>query len=468
MKHALLCGWLFGFACWLAGIHWIYFSIHTFGGAPASLSLLITLLFAAALGLLQMLMAGAWYGLRTDNKYLDCLLLFPSCWLLFEWVKSWLLTGLPWLDIGVTALSSSMAGWLPLVGVLGTGALLTLMSSCLVLIEIPKVGGQSFRQVLALVFSKKYWLLLSPVLILLLGGATLKQIQWVQDSGQRIDVRVVQSHLNAFERWAADGSGLQRSFNEHMRGTEADERLILWSETSLPVRDSQPNIAVWLKKMEQQFASRGQTLAAGILHEQDGKIYNAVRLIGLDQGYYLKSRLVPFGEFTPALFKPLSRFFSFPESALHPAAPPNQLLTVGDIPLAIAICYEIAYAQQVLPQAAKAGLILTTSNDSWFGRSIGPWQHLQIAQARAAESRRWVLRSTNGGIGAAIDEQGRIVQQLKPFEADALSAHAPVLTGTTPATQIPRWLYAVLALAVIAGLQLGRRLLCRSSNDGQR
>ena len=96
------------------------------------------------------------------------------------------------------------------------------------------------------------------------------------------------------------------------------------------------------------------------------------------------------------------------------------------------ICYEIVYPDLVARGARDADLLITISNDSWFGRSIGPLQHLQIAQMRALETGRYLVRGTNNGVSAIIDHRGRIVARTEQFVATMLVGEAQVMLGQTP------------------------------------
>jgi len=116
----------------------------------------------------------------------------------------------------------------------------------------------------------------------------------------------------------------------------------------------------------------------------------------------------------------------------------------------MAICYEVVYPGLVREQARHADVLLTISNDSWFGASIGPIQHLQMAQMRALENGRWMLRGTNNGITAIIDHSGAVRGRLPQFEPGALRGDYRVMTGTTPFTRAGHLPLLALLVAVVA------------------
>ncbi len=112
------------------------------------------------------------------------------------------------------------------------------------------------------------------------------------------------------------------------------------------------------------------------------------------------------------------------------------LLQIGDATAALAICYEIAYPALV---REGADVLLTISNDTWFGDSIGPLQHLQMARMRAVENGRWLLRATNNGLSAIVDERGVIRGQLPQFEAGVLRGEYRRMAGVTPYARLGDW-----------------------------
>jgi len=184
--------------------------------------------------------------------------------------------------------------------------------------------------------------------------------------------------------------------------------------------------------------------------------YNAVRAVGAGQGRYLKHHLVPFGEYVPleSVLRGVIDFFDLPMSSSGGGPLDQPLLQLGEDLGAMAICYEIAFpalvARQVRGTQAPAQVLLTVSNDAWFGTSLGPDQHLQIAQMRAKENGRYLLRSTQTGWTAIIDDRGRIQQQLPRFQAGVLEGTYHSMQGLTPYSRWGNWV--VFAWIVLLGL----------------
>ena len=189
--------------------------------------------------------------------------------------------------------------------------------------------------------------------------------------------------------------------------------LVLWPESAVP--NYLQRAQGFLEPIAERAAAANTTLITGIpFRPPDSESYhNSIAALGFGKGVYHKQRLVPFGEYVPLenLLRGLIAFFDLPMSAFSPG-PENQApLKVGAFRVAPFICYEIVYGGLVAKNARNADLLITISNDSWFGDSIGPWQHLQIAQMRGRENGRYVVRGTNNGISAIIDHQGKIVER---------------------------------------------------------
>jgi apolipoprotein N-acyltransferase len=161
---------------------------------------------------------------------------------------------------------------------------------------------------------------------------------------------------------------------------------------------------------------------------------------------YSKHHLLPIGEFVPleGLLRKLAPIFDLPMSSFTRGAYVQPNLVANSYHLLPAICFEIAFPAQITANMTGATqLLLTVSNDAWFGDSIGPHQHLQIAQMRALEFGRPVLRATNNGVTATIDASGNISATVPQFTEAVLKDELRLSTGTTPYSRIgdkPLWL----------------------------
>jgi apolipoprotein N-acyltransferase len=156
--------------------------------------------------------------------------------------------------------------------------------------------------------------------------------------------------------------------------------------------------------------------------------------LGHGQGVYHKQHLVPFGEYVPleSQLRGLIAFFDLPMSAFSSGPADQPPLRAGAYRVAPFICYEVVYPELVARSARNSDLLLTISNDSWFGKSIGPLQHLQMAQMRALENGRYMIRGTNNGVSAIIDQRGQIVERTDQFVEATLTGEVEMMLGNTP------------------------------------
>ncbi|MEJ6656566.1 MAG: apolipoprotein N-acyltransferase, partial [Pseudomonas sp.] len=189
------------------------------------------------------------------------------------------------------------------------------------------------------------------------------------------------------------------------------------------------------------------------------RIYNGIMVAGDQPSQYLKHKLVPFGEYVPLedLLRGVISFFDLPMSNFSRGPLQQEPLEAAGYRLAPMICYETVYPDFAGRLAARSELLLTISNDSWFGKSIGPLQHLQMARMRALESGRWMIRGTNNGVTALIDHQGQITARIPQFQQSVLRGDVQPRDGLTPWLRFGSWPLAVLVLAALMLCAIKRR-----------
>ena len=178
----------------------------------------------------------------------------------------------------------------------------------------------------------------------------------------------------------------------------------------------------------------GATIITGLPTRNAGSRYNSIVALGNGDGQYDKQKLVPFGEFVPleSMLRGLISFFDLPMSNFSRGEGGYQSLLVNGTPLAPMICYEVVYPDFVAAGSRQANALITISNDAWFGSSIGPHQHFQMARFRALEMGKPLLRGTNNGITAFIDHRGSVVSKLPQFEQGILTGSVSTRDGLTP------------------------------------
>ena len=175
---------------------------------------------------------------------------------------------------------------------------------------------------------------------------------------------------------------------------------------------------------------------------------------GRKQQSYRKRHLVPYGEYFPVPEFIRRRFDMrfVPRTDLEPGAKEQPLLVHGtETPLAVAICYEDAYGAEQLYALPEARLLINISNDAWFGDSIAPMQHLQIARMRSIEAGRETLRATGTGISALIDHRGELLASGAQFEPAVMTRQVQPRRGATPYVQMGNVPVVALAVLLLTG-----------------
>jgi apolipoprotein N-acyltransferase len=419
-RQAVWRGWLYGLGLFGSGVSWVYVSIHVHGHASVPLAAGLTALFCAALALFHA--AFAWCYVQFVRPLPGGMLVgFPALWVLFEWLRDWLFTGFPWLYLGYAHAGTWISGWAPITGVFGLSFICALSGTCLFL-------AWRSRKPIA-------WTTYAVILVTLWGGgAILKPTQWVAKASEKpLTVALFQPNVPQEHKW--DPSWYRPTLRQLREATDPvlGLDLVIWPESAVP--NYYQRAQGFLEPLGRRAAAAKTTLVTGLPYrDPDGPIYNSAVALGYGEGVYHKRRLVPFGEYVPLekLLRGLIAFFDLPMSSFSRGPEPQAPLRAGAYRVAPFICYEIVYGDMVARSARDADLLITISNDSWFGGSIGPWQHLQIAQMRGRENGRYVLRATNNGISAIIDHQGRILQRTEQFVATTLIGEAEVMLGNTP------------------------------------
>tara|TARA_B110000503_G_scaffold37745_2_gene61714 strand:+ start:11976 stop:13487 length:1512 start_codon:yes stop_codon:yes gene_type:complete len=420
-QQGLWRGWLYGFGMFGSGVSWIYVSIHVHGNATIPLAAGLTVLFCAGLALFHALFA--WLYVKLVRPLPGGMLVgFPALWVLFEWLREWVLTGFPWLYLGYAHVETWISGWAPITGVFGLSFICAMSGTCLFLAwrNRKAVSCTTYAVVLITLWG---------------GGAILKPTQWVGQANERpITVVIVQPNVQQEHKWDPQWYGpiLQQlsDATDPLLGND----IVIWPESAIP--NYFQRAQGFLEPISQRAAAAGTTLITGVPFRAPGSpaYYNSIAALGAGSGIYHKQRLVPFGEYVPLedQLRGLIDFFDLPMSGFSSGPAVQKPLSAGPYRVAPFICYEIVYGDLVAKNAQDAELLVTISNDSWFGDSIGPWQHLQIAQMRGRENGRYVLRATNNGISAIIDHQGRILKRTDQFIATTLTGQVEAMLGNTP------------------------------------
>lgn len=443
-------GWCYGLGFFGVGISWVFISIHEHGNASIALAGLLTSLFVAAMALLMALQF--WIYRRLFYNVIG----FIALWLLFEWLRSWFLTGFPWLYLGYSLLDTPVAQYAPYGGV-WLLSLYCVLSGTL-LITVFKRWNHPLQAMAMLA------LILAPWFAAQQGKIPT---QLTEDSGEELKVMLVQANIPQQQKWQRDklDSILQTYVDLSLDSDKVD--LLIWPETAIPTFHQ--TAATMLSPLLDYLNQHNTGMISGIpsiFPDENlprGRGYhNSLTIFAGGTSSYDKQRLVPFGEYVPfeEQLRGLIDFFNLPMSNFSLGASDQPSLEVNDTQISPFICYEIAYPELVRNNSLNSDVLLTVSNDTWFGRSIAPAQHLQIARMRALENGRWLIRSTNNGISALVTPQGKISTTIPQYQQAVLIGTVRKMSGQTPYQQfgiIPLQVLVVVLLFFAFLARPGRR-----------
>ncbi len=427
-------GLLFGLSFFTVGISWIYVSLHVYGQAPVLLAGFITLAFIIYLSSFFMVMGYALNRFCDKSLLLKNLLAFPALWVVFEFGRTWLFTGFPWVLLGYSQTNTWLRGFATLLSVYGVSFIAAFICGALVTIYQTRTANTL------------KWLLGSIFLIVFAAwGLTLPQ--WTKRSGSPLKITMIQGNIKQEAKWQPEQ--IQESLWLYGRYTQANwsSDLIIWPEAAITLPLSMAKEIT--EQLDVAAKQHHSTIITGIPVVEPGAAYNAMIALGMGSGIYYKRHLVPFGEYIPLrpVFNIFAKAMQIPMSDSIPGSQDQQPIKANGIYVAPYICYEVAYPDEFLAFLPKAEILLTITDDSWFGHSIAAAQHLQMAQMRAIETGRYLLFSSNTGITAVIDARGNIVKAIPTFKELALTAEVYPMQGSTP-WMIWR-LYPLLGLIVV-------------------
>lgn len=439
----------FGLGWFGAGVSWVHVSIADFGGLPLVGSLGLMALLCSYLALFPALFA---WGLNRFFRRSLWPLAAAVLWFACEWLRSWFLTGFPWLSIGYSQLHSPLSGWMPVVGETGISALL-ILATCALAVGIN---------------SKRFMWGSIPLLVLGISGLVLNQVDWVHPSGKTINIAMVQGNIKQELRWVPEQDRPTMDKYLNMTASHWDHDIIIWPEAAVPKLE--PLARHYLHNLDEQAAINNTSVITGIVNYnfETNQAFNNLIVLGKQsaddkQGHYryfhgnrfAKHHLLPIGEFIPMeeWLRGLAPIFDLPMSSFTRGDYQQANLQANGFLLAPAICFEIAFPRQIRANLYEnTDVIITVSNDAWFGRSHGPAQHMQIAQVRAKEFGLPVVRATNNGITGFVDHNGQLQSYLPQFEAAVLSDTLTLTTGNTPYRLTGDMPFVVLCILLLFGL----------------
>ena len=436
-RAAAWTGFLFGMGMFLAGVSWVYISLHRFGAMPAPIAAFATFAFCVVLAA-YLALAGALLARVRAPPVVRAALVMPALWTLAEWLRATLFTGFPWLSLGTAAIDTPLAGFAPLGGVYAVSFVTAAAAGLLWCVAL----GQA------------RWAAAAAFAVLGVAGAGLRSVEWTVPAGAPLEVSLVQGNVPQDLKF--DPARYARTLETHARLAEASRaRLIVLPETAMPRMLDSVDPA-YLERLDAAAKRNGGDLLLGApTRAASGAYYNSVVSFGVSpRQLYHKVHLVPFGEFVPPGFGWIVRVLSVPLADFSRGAAVQRPLQVAGQRVAANVCYEDAYGNELIRQLPEATLLVNVSNVAWFGDSLAPAQHLQIARARALETGRMHLTATNTGITAVVGRDGRVLAQLAPFAEGRLDAVVQGYSGATPYVRLGDWpvLAACVALLLIVAL----------------
>jgi len=439
-------GWVHGYAAWMTGLYWIVPTLQTYGGMVLPLAIALTSLLAAYLALFHALFA--WLGSRVWRRGgMDRLLVLPALWVALEWLRTYLAGGFPWNLAGYSWIA--VPGALPLSGWIGA-------------------YGISFLAVLASTavaasIQRRRWEpaaigLLVPLLLLPLAGRwSLRRdaLAWREMPGFGHPVRLLQPNipnLTAYDE-AAVMRNYRRLISQSLESCQPGS-LLIWPESA-----EWPFLYRHAPLLDADLATltdRGCTVLFSSNSPVGDAFYNSAFLVSSagEVARYDKHHLVPFGEYVPfrGVFGWMDKLAR--NAGEYRPADRTVLLPWAGEKIGMSICYEVVFPSEVAALVQRGATVLVTiTNDAWYGDTSAPWQHFRAARFRAAENRRPLLRAAITGVSAYVAPDGSVRELIGVNQEGVIRARVLGEKDLTPFSRCP-WLAPALS-TVLAGAALG-------------
>ena len=447
-KQAAFSGFIYGLGLFGIGIYWIYISLHDFGNMPMLMAGLATFLLCAFMALFPALVG--WLSVKFSNiKSLQMLVAVPVFWALADWTRSWIFTGFPWLTIGYSQVPHSpLAGYMPIIGVYGI-SMITVFIASLIGFWLAKKPASGIWQGASI----------SAILLIGIAGSALKLVEWTTPAGRPISVSLLQGNIAQDIKWAPETA--MHTLNLYLSMAEASSaKLIIMPETAMPILSSELPVAL-KTRLKQHAKKNNGAVMLGLIERENGEYFNSMLSInGAESSVYRKSHLVPFGEFIPlksAIGWVYRDWLNMPLSDISRGSIHQQPMEIAGEKIAVNICYEDVFGEEIIRQLPQATLLVNASNDAWYGQSYAAHQHMQFSQARALETGRTVLRATNTGATAMIDPHGNVLAHAPHFTTTTLNVTAQGYSGSTPYVRWGNWLFLIICFIALSFIFLASR-----------
>lgn len=439
-RRAGWLGWLHGIAGWTTAMSWIVHTLTVYGMLPGWLAGLALLALAAYLGLYHALFAALGARLwRSPSR--AAWLALPALWVALEWLRGMVVTGFPW--------NLAASSWTTMPGALPLAAWVGAFGVSWLLVATTALAARAWRRRDARLATLA---VLLPAILLPVAG------RWAAGSPDGESpakwVRVVQPNTPNLVVWDAEAVGRQTERLFAMSRAACDRpALLVWPESAAWPYEYPRDLA--LRQAVDELAARGCPVLLNTPTSEGERTFNSALLVGAAgvEARYDKRHLVPFGEYVP--WRDTLPFVGKIARRAGDFSPAREvsLLPLGADLLGVAICFEVIFPGEVAELVrAGATVLVTMTNDAWYGDTAAPWQHLRAAQFRAAENRRPLLRAAVTGVSAVVAPDGRLLAALGVGEQGTLAAPVAGRSDLAPFTRAP-WLVPALAWVVaLAGL----------------
>ena len=390
---------------WGFGMSWIIVSVYYYGNTNIYLSLIIFFILVLILtAVFSMPLLVMKIRLFNGFKYerIGEILYISSLLILSEWSMYYLLNGVPWIIPGIIFLDTITQNLYPILGVAG-GSFIIYFLSALMAISWIKNKRLSYA-----------FFILTFITLL---PNTLYKNQTIDD----INISIIQPASDPFLKYS---NGYKNTIETNLlklySNRSKESHIVIFPEAELPYALESKEFNEFSRKLD-----HSQEILTGAWHFEDGSLFNSLVNLNTSE-IYNKQHLVPFGEYIPFIssLRGIIDFFDMPMSNVsHGSAKQNamKLNSFDDIKFAPLICYDIAFGNTVRKSNISSNFMINISNDTWFGSSIGPYHHLDIARVRAIENNKWIVRSTNDGFSAIIDNNGTIVTKIEKGDSSILN-----------------------------------------------
>ncbi|WP_302944690.1 apolipoprotein N-acyltransferase [Turicimonas muris] len=461
VARSTFLGFLFGLGWFSSSVYWIYFSIHDYGYQPAWVAVIAVVAFASLLAIFPAaagLLSGLGLRDRSRKNWVFFLLIAPAAWALTEWLRTWVLSGFPWAAGAYAHIEGPLSVFAPVIGATGINYLAALTAGliCLFVLSMKRRDIWTANLVAVAFFA-------------LLGSAFLLKEKTWSEPGETVNFRLIQGGIAQNEKFSPMGT--EQSFARYTEEMSAPglkkDAVIVLPETIFPIPfDKLPT--KMLKELTKVTEEKGNPLILGaFIRSPEGGYANTAILIekGSKFGFYFKKHLVPFGEYVPFGFRWFIDMLGIPMANLKEGNVSQEPFTVVDqVSVVPTLCYEDLFSETIRQWWSKGeapGILINLSNLGWFGDSAALPQHLSISRMRAKEFARPIVRATNTGATAAINEKGQIIARLPfmvPGKLDvAVTAAIGKPTPYASLGDLPSVLVMLLSLAAGIGLTWCRK-----------